>query len=469
MRDPGDESRRGEGLRYHETILSTVGDTPLVKLNRMAAGVAPLVLAQVESFNPGRSNKDRVGIHIVEMAEKEGALRPGGTLVEATSGNTGLGLALAALVKGYSCICVLPDKIGQEKRDLLKAHGATVVITPASAPPGSPERYTEVARRLAAEIPGAFLANQYFNPHNAEIHYRTTGPEIWRDTAGRVTCYVAGIGTGGSVSGAGRYLKEKNPRVKVVGAEPAGSILREYQRTGKLAEAQPYLVEGIGQEIVPSNVQFDVIDEILTVSDPESFRAMRRLSREEGIFVGGSSGTAVAAALRVAERLTSDDVVVVMLPDTGERYLSKFHSDAWLADHGMLDAADLRVGDVLRRKSAGSDLPPLLTVKPDDRVGAALELIRKHHVSQLPVTGPSGEPLGAVQEPPLLAALLAGRTTLEDPVSSVMEAGLPVVSAEEPLQKARKLLTTGHALLVEEHGRLAGILTRVDLIDHVTR
>ncbi|HTS01637.1 MAG TPA: pyridoxal-phosphate dependent enzyme, partial [Thermoanaerobaculia bacterium] len=391
-----DAPKTPPGLRYHESILETVGNTPLVRLRSVAKGVKPLVLAKLESFNPGKSNKDRVGIHIVEMAERDGTLRKGGTIVEATSGNTGLGLALAAVVKGYKCVCVMPDKVGQEKRDILKAHGARVVITPTSAPPGSPERYTEVAKRLATEIPGGFLANQYFNPHNSEIHYLTTGPEIWSDTAGRVTCYVASLGTGGSTSGAGRYLKERNPAIRVVGVEPVGSILGEYQRTGRMIEPHPYLVEGIGQEIIPGNVQFGVIDEILTVTDRESFRLMRRLSREEGIFVGGSSGTALAGALEAAERLTTDDVVVVVLPDTGERYLSKFHSDAWLADHGMLDAADLSVGDLLRQKAAGGDLPALLTLAPTDPVRAALALIRKHHVSQLPVVDAAGQVVGTV-------------------------------------------------------------------------
>lgn len=467
-RDPDPRPHEG-ALHYYENILATVGDTPLVRLNRVTEGLRPLVLAKLESFNPGRSNKDRVGIFIVEMAEEEGALKPGGTIVEATSGNTGLGLALAAVVKGYKCVCVMPDKVGQEKRDLLKAHGAKVVITPTSAPPGSPERYTEVAKRLAGEIPGGFLANQYFNPHNPGIHYRTTGPEIWRDTAGRVTCYVSSLGTGGSTSGAGRYLKEKNPAVKVIGAEPVGSILGEYQRTGKLAEAQPYLVEGIGQEIIPGNVHFQYIDEIVTVSDRDSFHAMRRLSREEGIFVGGSSGTAVVAALRVAERMSRDDVIVVMLPDTGERYLSKFHSDAWLADHGMLGAADLLVRDLLRQKMTGSELPVLLTVRPDDKVRVALGLIRRHNVSQLPVMSAAGKSVGTIQEPPLLAAMLDGRATLDGPVSSVMEASLPVLSLDEPVQAATRILTSAHALLAEDEGRIVGILTRIDLIGYVAR
>ncbi len=456
------------GPRWAASILETVGDTPLVRLNRLTKGLAPLVLAKLESFNPGRSNKDRVGIHIVEMAEKEGALKPGGTVVEATSGNTGLGLALAAVVKGYKCICVMPDKVGQEKRDILKAHGARVVITPTSAPPGSPERYTEVAKRLASEIPGAFLANQYFNPHNPGIHYLTTGPEIWEATEGRVTCYVASLGTGGSTSGAGKYLKEKNPAIRVVGVEPVGSILGAYQRTGKIVDSAPYLVEGIGQEIIPGNVWFEYIDEILTISDRETFATMRRLSREEGIFAGGSSGTAVAGALKVAATLSSNDVVVVMLPDTGERYLSKFHSDAWLADHGMLDAADLRVGDLLRQKAA-ADLPPLLTLRPDEPVRAALTLIRKHHISQLPVVSAQGDVVGTVVEPHLFAAVLEGRATPESPVSSVLEPPLRRISADEPASAATRLLTEDHAVLVTEKGKPAGILTRIDLIGYGSR
>jgi len=456
-------------MRTFDTILATVGNTPLVRLNSVTKGLRPLVLAKLESFNPGKSNKDRVGIHIVEMAEKDGSLKSGGTIVEATSGNTGLGLALAAVVKGYKCVCVMPDKVGQEKRDLLKAHGARVVITPTSAPPGSPERYTEVAKRLAGEIPGGFLANQYFNPRNPEIHYATTGPEIWRDTDGRVTCYVASVGTGGSTSGAGKYLKERNPAVRVVGVEPVGSILGEFKRTGKIVASAPYLVEGIGQEIIPGNVWFDVIDEFLTVSDRESFHLMRRLSREEGIFVGGSSGTALAGALKVAERLTKDDVIVVMLPDTGERYLSKFHSDGWLADHGMLDAAEMRVGDLLRQKAAGADLPPLLTLKPEDPVRAALALIRKHHVSQLPVVTAAGEVVGTVVEPHLFEALLEGRTNPEATASTAMEAPLPRLSADEPVAAATRMLTSAHALLVEEKGRLVGILTRIDVIGFASR
>ena len=456
-------------MRTFENILATVGNTPLVRLNSVTKGLKPLVLAKLESFNPGRSNKDRVGIHIVEMAEKDGTLKPGGTIVEATSGNTGLGLALAAVVKGYKCICVMPDKVGQEKRDLLKAHGARVVITPTSAPPGSPERYTEVAKRLAGEIPGGFLANQYFNPRNPEIHYQTTGPEIWRDTAGRVTCYVASVGTGGSTSGAGKYLKEQNPAVRVVGVEPVGSILGEFKRTGKIVASAPYLVEGIGQEIIPGNVWFDVIDEFLTVTDRESFHLMRRLSREEGIFVGGSAGTALAGALKVAEGMTKDDVVVVVLPDTGERYLSKFHSDGWLADHGMLDAAEMRVGDLLRQKAAGGDLPPLLSLLPGDPIRTALALIRRHHVSQLPVMTAAGEVVGTVVEPHLFEAVLEGRAAPADAVSSAMEAPLPRLSADEPLAAATRMLTSGHALLVEERGTPVGILTRIDVIGFAGR
>ncbi len=469
MNEKSAPSAAKQEMRYFDDILAVVGNTPLVRLNKVASGVKPLILAKLESFNPGRSNKDRVGMYLVEMAEREGRLKPGGTIVEATSGNTGLGLAMAALVKGYKCICVMPDKIGQEKRDLLKAHGAKVVITPTSAPPGSPERYTEVAKRLASEIPGGYLANQYFNPHNPEAHYRTTGPEIWRDTAGRVTCYVAGVGTGGSLSGVGRYLKEQNPAIRIIGAEPVGSVLGEFQRTGHLVESQSYLVEGIGQEIIPSNVQFEYIDEILAVTDRDSFHYMRRLSREEAVFVGGSSGTAVAAAIQYAERLSENDIIVVMLPDTGERYLSKFHNDGWLADHGMLTADEMKVGDLLRQKSSSSELPPLLTVKPTEPVRVALGLIRRHNVSQLPVVQDGGQVVGTIFESNLMSAMLDGRVMLESPIASMMEAPLSRISSDESILSAARALANGHALLVEERGRTVGILSRIDLIGYVAR
>ncbi len=457
-------------MRFFEDILATVGDTPLVRLNSVTKGLKPLVLAKLESFNPGKSNKDRVGIHIVEMAEKDGTLKPGGTIVEATSGNTGLGLALAAVVKGYKCICVMPDKVGQEKRDLLKAHGARVVITPTSAPPGSPERYTEVAKRIAAETPGGFLANQYFNPHNRGIHYLTTGPEIWRDTEGRVTCYVASLGTGGSTSGAGRYLKEQNPAVRVVGVEPVGSILGEFQRTGKIVDSAPYLVEGIGQEIIPGNVEFQYIDEILTVTDRESFHLMRRLSREEGIFVGGSSGTALAGALKVAERMTAEDVRRRHAAGHG-RALPEQVPQRRLA-RGPWDAR--RRGDARRRPAAPEGRRKRPAGSPHPEAGRTR--CARHSRSSAGTTSRSC-PSCRLRE---RSSAPSSSRTSSRPSSRAARRPTPPFRprwrrrcrgcrSDEPVAAATRILTSAHALLVEEKGRPVGILTRIDVIGFGSR
>ncbi len=479
--EAADANKQGSdqrGLRFAASILETIGNTPLVRLNKLTRGLKrdgrePLVLAKVESFNPGGSVKDRIGRHIVERAEQSGALKPGGTIVEATSGNTGLGLAMSAAVKGYRCVCVMPDKMSQEKRDLLKAYGARVVICPTNVPPDSPESNYETAKRIARETPGGFLANQYFNPHNPETHYLTTGPELWEQTGGRITHFVASMGTGGTISGTGRYLKEMNPSVQVIGADPVGSILAEYFRTKTMAEAKSYLVEGIGEDIIPGSTHFEYIDDVITIGDRESFRYTRRLSREEGILCGGSAGTAVAAALQVASRADRDAVIVVILPDTGERYLSKAHNDTWLRDNGMLEPEDLRVSDFLYKKV--SEIPTLLTLGRDEPLRRALALVREHNVSQIPVMDSQGNCVGTVLESTLMSSLIDGRARLEDPIWGMMEAALPLVGAEEPLSNAVGFLSAGtSAVLVEDRGadegnRLVGILSRFDLIEFVAK
>jgi cystathionine beta-synthase len=453
---------------HFDNILQTIGNTPLVRLNRVAQGLKPLVLAKVEYFNPGGSVKDRIGVHIIEKAEKAGLLKPGGTIVESTSGNTGAGLAIAAAVKGYRLIVTMPDKMSREKINLIKAYGARVIVTPTAVPPDSPESYYEVARRLAREIPGAFLANQYFNPDNPEIHYLTTGPEIWESAGGKVDAFVAGMGTGGTISGTGRFLKEKNPGVRVVGADPDGSILREHFETGRHGQARSYLVEGIGEDIIPGTLDFKVIDEILTIDDRSSFRLARRLAREEGILCGGSAGTAVAAALQVAEKMHEGQVVVVLIPDTGERYLSKLHNDEWLRDNRMVDPDAARAGDVVRAK--GAAMPVLVSVREEDPIREALRLIRVHNVSQLPVEGPHGHLVGTVFESNLMAGLIDGSMHLEDSVSSRMEPPLPRIAADATVaDAARKLAERDAALLVEDGERIIGILTRFDLIEYVAQ
>ncbi|MFQ6012356.1 MAG: cystathionine beta-synthase [Thermoplasmata archaeon] len=453
-------------MDYFENILEAVGHTPLVRLNRVIEGAKPLVLAKLESFNPGGSVKDRIGLAMVEDAEKQGLLEPGGTIIEPTSGNTGVGLAMVGAIKGYRTLFTIPDKMAQEKVNLLKAYGARVLVCPTAVPPDAPESYYQVAERLHQERPHSVIPNQYANPMNPEAHYRTTGPEVWAQTQGKVTHFVCGIGTGGTISGAGKYLKEQNPEVKVVGVDPMGSIIADYFYTHEKVPGHTYKVEGIGEDIIPETIHFEYIDEIEKVDDRESFLYARRLAREEGILVGGSAGSALAAALRVARRSSPEDVIVVLFPDTGERYLSKAHSEEWLKENGFLEEQPPLL-DILEAKDAR--IPSLVAVDADEPVMTAIQLMRQHTVSQLPVLE-RGKVVGSVREEALLAGMLERGERPEVPVREVMEKPFPVVNAGTDLDVVSKLLLRGNpAVLLGSADEPQGIVTRIDVVEYLTR
>jgi cystathionine beta-synthase len=441
----------------HESILQSIGWTPLVRLRRLASDVPATVCVKVESLNPGGSVKDRVGQAMIAEAEQRGWLRPGGTIIEATAGNTGVGLAMVAAVKGYRCIFVLPDKMAPEKILLLKAYGAEVVITPTNVPPDSPDSYNGVADRLAREIPGAWRPNQFTNLANPEIHYRTTGPEIWEQTEGRLTAFVAGVGTGGTLSGVARYLKERNPEVKIIGADPEGSVLSG-------GSPKPWKVEGIGEDFVPRTFNSQLVDEWIRVGDAESFHTARALSRREGILSGGSSGTNVAAALRYARRLMRGDVVVTMVCDTGRNYLSKFFDDEWLASNNLLlgERPAHSIADLLHQRGPRQ----LVTISPEATVADAIALLQKSNISQLPVLQ-DGKPVGSIQEVTLARVL----HDYDDPgqvrVSEIMARPLPVLDAGVHLDEAYRLLLSGNTgVLAVQDGKVVDIVTRIDLVDY---
>ncbi|MGY0004060.1 cystathionine beta-synthase [Micromonospora sp. I033] len=453
-------------MQYYDNVVELIGNTPLVRLRNVTAGIQATVLAKVEYVNPGGSVKDRIALRMVEDAEKAGLLQPGGTIVEPTSGNTGVGLALVAQLKGYKCVFVCPDKVSQDKQDVLRAYGAEVVVCPTAVAPEDPRSYYNVSDRLAREIPGAWKPNQYSNPANPRSHYETTGPEIWRQTEGQLTHFVAGVGTGGTISGIGRYLKEASEgRVRVVGADPEGSVYSG--GTGR-----PYLVEGVGEDFWPETYDRSVADEIVEVSDKQSFEMTRRLAREEGLLVGGSCGMAVVAALEVARKAGPDDVIVVLLPDSGKGYMSKIFNDQWMARYGFLDnsGAEPTVADALAGKPGG--LPELVHVHPTETVRDAIDYMREYGVSQLPVLKAeppvvTGEVAGSIAEKDLLDALFTGQAHLHDTIERHMGDPLPMIGGGQPVSEAVALLEKADAALVLVDGKPKGVLTRQDLLAHL--
>jgi cystathionine beta-synthase len=451
------------------SILDTIGDTPLVSLARIGAGLRPRLAAKLEVFNPGGSIKDRIALALIEAAERDGKLRPGGTIVEPTSGNTGTGLAIAARLKGYRVIAVMPDKMSKEKIDLLRAYGAEVVVAPTDVSPESPQSYYRVADRLTAEIPGAFQPNQYFNQANPQAHYESTGPELWEQTEGRITHLVAGVGTGGTVTGTARYLRERQPDLVVVGADPVGSIY-----SGGADHVHPYLVEGVGEDFWPETFDASVVDRWITVSDRDAFLTTRRLAQVEGILAGGSGGLAVHAALKLgAEVEDPEALIVVIVPDGGRSYLSKIFSDSWMRQYGFLERdVSLVVADVLARKTEAGEMPPLVSVETHSRVRDAVALLHEHRVSQLPVVSAHDRStvVGAISERGLLKHATEDPRLLEAEIVEVMEAPLPAVSTHDPVRDAVDLLVgEQQALLVTDAGQPLGIVTRTDLLEALAR
>lgn len=450
----------GAPMDVADDLIALIGNTPMMRLDRTAREVDCHLLAKLELFNPGFSSKDRPALAMIEAAEADGRLQPGGTIVEPTSGNTGVGLAIVAARRGYKCVFVCPDKVAPDKISQLRAYGAEVHVCPTSVEPDHPDSYYSVSDRLARELPGAWKPDQYHNPDNPRAQYETTGPEIWAQTAGRITHFVCGVGTGGTITGIGRYLKEQNPAIRTIGADPEGSVYSG-------GSGRPYLVEGIGEDFWPSTYDASVVDEVISVSDAVSFGTARRVTREEGLLIGGSGGTAVAAALQVAAGLPPDAVVVVHIPDSGRGYLSKLYDDGWMADHGFLRAAGRTVGDLLRGRDA--DLPLLVHTHPDETVRQAIEILREYEVSQMPVVKHEppvvlAEVIGAVSERQLLQAAVADPGALERPVGEVMGGPLPTVGIGEPVELAMTRLEQASAALVLDGGHPVGVITRSDVL-----
>ncbi len=455
--------------REHPTVLDLVGETPLVRLQRVGRELGPTLLAKLEYMNPGGSVKDRIGIRMIEAAEREGKLRPGGTIVEPTSGNTGVGLAVAAAIKGYRCVFVMPDKIAEEKRALLRGYGAEVVICPTAVPPESPESYYSVSNRLAEEIPGAFKPDQYSNQANPEAHYETTGPEIWEQTGGELDAIVFSVGTGGTISGVARYLRERKPDLLVVGADPEGSIFSQPDNV------HPYLVEGIGEDFWPTTYDPSLVDEYVTVSDGDSFRTARRLAREEGLLVGGSGGTAVWAMLEVAKRFGPEATLVTLIPDSGRGYLSKLYDDNWLIEHGFLErGTPATIEEVLAfKRRQEPDVPELVTVQSHQKVGDAVDLMQRYGISQIPVVRREevdslADLVGSIRERGLFERVFRSPESLDEEVAAAMEPPLPAVEMSESVDTVFADLSGGNpAVVVARNGKPVGVLSRADLLEYL--
>ncbi len=451
-------------MEIADSVLDLIGETPMVRLRQVTKGIACPVVAKVELTNPGGSTKDRPALTMIEAAERDGLLQPGGTIIEPTSGNTGVGLAIVAAQRGYNCIFVVTDKVAPEKIDLLRAYGAEVVICPVAVPPEDPSSYYSTAERLVEETPNSFRPNQYANPANPRSHFETTGPEIWRQTDGRITHFVAGAGTGGTLSGVGRYLKSQNPDVQIVAADPEGSVYSG-------GSGRPYLVEGVGEDFWPTTYDPALVDRVIAISDQDSFLTARRVSREEGLLIGGSCGTAVAAALRLAEELTADDLVVVLLPDSGRGYLSRVFNDEWMAGYGFLTAEGPTVADVLGAKDA--DVPRLVYLQPEDSVRHAVDLMHEHDVSQLPVAKgdmplAAAEVMGSIDELRIMELAFGDTTVLDRSVEEVMSPKMPTIGIGQPVELAVQLLDMAPALLVLDGGRPRTVVARADLLSFLS-
>ncbi len=452
-------------MRSYDDILGLIGKTPLVRINNITKQhkIKAKMYAKMESLNPGYSVKDRIGISMIDWAEREGVLKKGGTIIEATSGNTGIGLALVAAVRGYKCIFVLTEKASTEKVRYLKGLGADIVVCPAAAKPGTPDHYVATAKRIAEETPGSFYPDQYNHPENPAAHYRTTGPEIWEDTDGKITHFVASIGTGGTISGTSRYLKEMNPDIKIIGADPYGSIFKTYKESGFIPEATPYLVEGIGQNLPVGNANMSIIDEIINITDRDSFDFARQLARREGIFSGGSAGTIFAAALKVAKDLDEDSLIVFIVCDTGEHYLSKFYSDEWMKEKLLLEPQRINAGLIAETKN-GNSPKELICVSPDDLLSDAFAKMTEMGVTQLPVIE-DHRSVGSLKESRVLTKLLGDRELLNSRVADVMDASFPVVDVDTSLTDIKAKLQKHPAVLIEDFKRITAIITRSDVLD----